>query len=75
MPRMVARDQFGDMVDLYDFGGALTTQRGVIVVACAEWTGPCHDFAEWLSGQHNDYYDPWTGTRDQIDAGELGVCC
>jgi hypothetical protein len=52
LARVELLDQFGEMVDLYDFSkqGVLT-----IVDVSAIWCGPCNGMAQWLSGQGDDY--------------------
>ena len=73
MPRLIAPDQHGDFVDLYDFGGPQSTQRYVVLVVCGDWTPPCHDLANWLAGASVNYLDPYTDMRDDINAGVLGM--
>jgi hypothetical protein len=50
--RLVARDQFGDEVDLYDFGG---TGALTVIDASATWCEPCIVTSEWLAGGPDDY--------------------
>jgi len=46
-PRLVGMDQFGDMVDLYDFAGQ---GKPVLVVLIALWDGPSNVLAAWIAG-------------------------
>jgi hypothetical protein len=48
IPRLVAFDQFGDELDLYDF--ALHGRR-VVIDLSALWCGACKDLAAWLGGE------------------------
>jgi hypothetical protein len=49
-PRVIEPDQYGDMVDLYDFGGAVQTHRYIVVALHAEWCPFCRESAEWIVG-------------------------
>ncbi len=76
MPRIVAKDQFGDMVDLYDFAGQ---DKFIIVDMSASWCGYCVELAKWLDHNPNNYYSQnisgWDDTygplRDAIDNGDI----
>jgi len=48
IPRLVATDQFGETVDLYDFA---KHGRPVVLDLSAVWCGPCKDLATWLAGK------------------------
>jgi thiol-disulfide isomerase/thioredoxin len=50
--RLVARDQYGDTVDLYDFGG---TGALTVIDASATWCEPCRTTSAWLAGTSDDY--------------------
>jgi hypothetical protein len=53
-PRQTFLDQHGDSVDLYDFANFTYNPDGepafFIVDVSAQWCGPCHNMAEWISG-------------------------
>ena len=86
VPRFIAVDQYGDMVDLYDFGG-----QGVPIVIDmgTSFCAPCKDLAAYLSDgdmSHlvwgvdeetgEDEYYPWwkaeyEGLRQMVADGEI----
>jgi hypothetical protein len=53
-PRQTFLDQHGDSVDLYDFANFTYNEPGepafMIIDMSAQWCGPCHNMAEWISG-------------------------
>lgn len=85
VPRFVAVDQHGEMVDLYDFAG-----HGVPIVIDmgTQWCAPCKALAAYLStgdmshlewehesAEPGDYYPWWSaeyeGLAERVQAGEL----
>jgi thiol-disulfide isomerase/thioredoxin len=85
VPRFVAVDQHGEMVDLYDFAG-----HGVPIVIDmgTQWCGPCKALAAYLStgdmehlvwehesAEPGDYYPWWSadyeGLAERVQAGEI----
>ncbi len=68
-PRGSFRDQFGDMVDLYDFAG----HGKYIIVDLSSWAcGPCISTATWLSSDESE--PAYTGIdpiRDAVNSGDV----
>jgi hypothetical protein len=56
-PRQTFLDQHGDSVELYDFANFTINDTGepayFIIDMSAQWCGPCHNMAEWISGVDN----------------------
>lgn len=48
IPRLVAIDQFGEEVDLYDFAGH---GKPVVIDLSAVWCDACKELARWLEGE------------------------
>lgn len=70
VPRLVATDQFGEQLDLYDF--ALHGHR-VVIDLSAVWCGPCKDMATWLEGQPSNLDDKpeLAPIRDLVASGAI----
>lgn len=72
-PRHKGKDQFGDTLDIYDYGGDDQDHSYIIIDASATWCGPCQATSEWLAGGV-DYYDlepSYGAVREGIDDGTL----
>ena len=68
VPRLVAPDQHGDRVDLYDFGG----EPIIVLDFSTVWCEICREQAAWLAGAPVDLLDQrYPGVPELIDRGEL----
>jgi hypothetical protein len=72
-PRHVAKDQFKDKVDLYDFAGENQSWEYIIIDASAEWCGPCMGVASWLATGDDPYLEADYGpVREAVEDGRVG---
>ena len=53
-PRVQLVDQFGEMVDLYDFAGQ---GKYIIIDISAVWCGPCNDMSAYLNDSGGAYWE------------------
>lgn len=73
VPRFVAPDQHGELVDLYDFAG----ESLVLLDFSAMWCGPCNGLSHYLSTGED--LEPYTYGADhpelgaRVDAGAVRV--
>jgi len=70
-PHLRAIDQFGDVVDLYDYGGQQSF-TSMVIMAGVMWASPEHDISSWLAGADDprgleDDYGP---LRQAVSTGE-----
>ncbi len=63
--RVTLVDQFGEMVDLYDFAGH---GKNVVIDLSAGWCPPCRDLASYLDGEDIGLD---AGARDAVNAGDV----
>ncbi len=70
MPRLVAYDQHGELVDLYDFA---LHGRPIVIDLSALWCQACRDLATWLEGEPSIFDDnpALSPIRDKVNAGEI----
>jgi hypothetical protein len=69
VPRLVGIDQFGDLVDLYDFAGH---GKKMVIDLSASWCAACRDMAQWLDGETSASIDPGYATiPERVASGEI----
>jgi hypothetical protein len=62
-------DQFGDVVELWDF---YNEDRYVVVDICVEWYGRiCENLSRWVAGERGAIYEEWVVAAEAVDAGAL----
>jgi hypothetical protein len=63
-------DQFGDMVDIYDFYGS---GKPILLAISAQWVPPGNGLASWLSGMGDEYGfgEEWPNLKTHIDNGDI----
>ena len=63
-PRYELRDQYDDLVDLYDFAG---WNRPIVLDIAAQWCPPCQATSGWLSGEAElAYFNDWAPNLKQL---------
>jgi hypothetical protein len=67
-PELVATDQFGQAVDLYDF--ANEADKPVVIDISTQWCEPCNNLAEYFSDDENTAYH-YPKTRRAIEQGDV----
>jgi len=70
IPRFVAYDQYGQLVDLYDFA---MHDRPVVIDMSALWCEACRQMALWLEGEPSIYDDnpELAPVRELVDDGSV----
>ena len=67
-PRFSGVDQYGDVVDVYDF---LAEDTYVVVVVMGAWCRPCQMVAEFLQGEENQVAEMFPRTREHLASGRV----
>lgn len=74
LPHFEMVDQFGEMVDIYDFA---QPGKFMILDVSARWCGYCQEMAKWMEGETNYYGqyfgdEEWyTDVADAVDNGDI----
>ena len=74
IPRFIAKDQFGENVDLYDFS---KQGKMILIELSTAWCNPCKDLSNWIT--HNDqkiktypwWNDRYLPIRSMINNGDV----
>ena len=69
----LAKDQFGDQVNLYDFAAENTDFDLILVDVSAEWCGPCNLTSAWLSDGDDSmgFEGSYKSVRKAVDKGQV----
>lgn len=72
-PRHVDFDQFGQLVDLYDFAAPSAPWTSIVLVEVAEGCTPCEDLSSWLVGgaDPQGHETQFADVRAAVDTGSL----
>lgn len=69
LPRLRGVDQFGEMVDLYDYA---LHQKPVVIDLSAGWCAACQDVSRWLEGEGSlGDTDAFDGIPERVKSGEI----
>ena len=69
LPRFAWSDQYGDLLDVYDFGG-----RPFVLDLSGVWCFWCNEAAEWLDGRPSEFddYPEYAGIPSLVADGTVG---
>lgn len=69
IPEFVMMDQFGDMVDLYDFAGQ---GKPIVIDMSTMWCYYCKEMAKWLEGDTSSYFNgSWKWVPELVQNGDV----
>lgn len=70
LPHFIGYDQFGELVDVYDFA---LHDRPVVIDLSALWCEACKDLSRWLEGEPStfDAMPEYAGIVDRVSTGEI----
>ena len=74
LPNLIATDQFGDQVELYDFANQ---GKYILIEVTGQWASPANTMAEWMSGNPDNiiqmrwWQDNFNEVKKLIDSGDI----
>lgn len=68
LPHFVLQDQFGDMVDIYDFAGQ---GKPIVIDLSALWCYYCKEMAAWIEGDESDFTGYWPIVPELVQNGDI----
>jgi hypothetical protein len=70
LPHLIAYDQFGELVDVYDFA---LHGRPIVIDLSAIWCEACKDLSRWLEGEPSnlDMSPEYAGIPARVSSGEI----